>query len=844
MNCEQSELSTLLDDLWLYSDDVFYDFVKKFVGQIEGEILEIQHIKNVRILLQIPDIFSFFQINCKEAYDLKKKACFIDDDMNFIVREGIKCNIEQFVDLLKRHYQSRLTNTNTIFSRTTTSIEKNKSSQCICDLINIDGENEQYQSKPFINIFLSNFLKNMKRSKNNFQFHPIVTKFASVFRILAGYNAYEFIRINLLGSLPSDTTLKNYDENINFKLNECEFRFDLLKDYLDSIKSQYVFSSEDASGVVSSVSYDAINDSFIGFTPSLNNGLPVINQFKTNSYSELEQWFHDIDKSTLVNVHLIEPLLTDVTSLVHSRPYIISAYGINNKHSASDTIRRWIYIYNQCKERNINLVGFSTDCDSRYFKAMRICLGFFSRAPNVDLLTGNDDLLTIDIPSNWTFFFMRPQQLFLCMQDGTHLVTKIRNRLLSETATLNINNDHVDINHLLHLIENHPKLDHNLVRSDIFPHDKQNYSSCLKITSDDVLILLKQMNNKATYIYLYLLKFIILAYVKSDTEILSRLYFGWIVAFAYRIWWSSIRINKNLSQREKDNSFITRAAWLSSEINIHTLTFIIILVSKGRLPSYALNCHLFSSQPCESTFRSARSLSGSLSSITTFSVSQFINKIGKISMLNQIKSTEESSNNEYSLKFPRHHKNRRDESHASTNIQNVPTITIQDIEKIIIKAYNKAVIIMNNLLITEILKESNLDDIHKLSSFVFRELDKRSTVDYSIINSYDAYDSLDDDDDDNIVNEPSNIDLLEYIEESPDEHEHEEYNLTTSKQTFYGMKIYEKINSTKINNYFKITINNKHYYMHKQTAARLLTVNKNHLSSDRRFRVKQTSKQH
>lgn len=57
------------------------------------------------------------------------------------------------------------------------------------------------------------------------------------------------------------------------------------------------------------------------------------------------------------------------------------------------------------------------------------------------------------------------------------------------------------------------------------------------------------------------------------------------------------------------------------------------------------------------------------------------------------------------------------------------------------------------------------------------------------------------------------------------------------------MKIYEKINSTKLNNYFKILINNKHYYMHKQTAARLLIINKNRLSSDRRFRVKQTSKQ-
>ena len=122
------------------------------------------------------------------------------------------------------------------------------------------------------------------------------------------------------------------------------------------------------------------------------------------------------------------------------------------------------------------------------------------------------------------------------MQDGTHVVTKIRNRLLSETVNLHINNDHVDINHLLNLLENHPKLDHNLVRSDIFPHDKKNYSSCLKITSDDVLTLLKQMNNKATYIYLYLLKLIILVYIKLDIEILSRLYFSWVVAFAYRIW--------------------------------------------------------------------------------------------------------------------------------------------------------------------------------------------------------------------------------------------------------------------------------------------------------------------
>jgi hypothetical protein len=84
------------------------------------------------------------------------------------------------------------------------------------------------------------------------------------------------------------------------------------------------------------------------------------------------------------------------------------------------------------------------------------------------------------------------------------------------------------------------------------------------------------------------------------------------------------------------------------------------------------------------------------------------------------------------------------------------------------------------------------------------------------------------------------------MEDLGDEHECEnkEHNMITTKQTFHGMRIYEKINVAKINNYFKTNINNKPYYMYKQTGARLLTTNKDYLSSNRRFRVKQTNKQH
>ena len=68
------------------------------------------------------------------------------------------------------------------------------------------------------------------------------------------------------------------------------------------------------------------------------------------------------------------------------------------------------------------------------------------------------------------------------MQDGIHLATKIWNRLLSRTTTMLIGNQYVNLNHLADLINNYFQIDHNLVKSDIFLRDRQNFSSCLKIS--------------------------------------------------------------------------------------------------------------------------------------------------------------------------------------------------------------------------------------------------------------------------------------------------------------------------------------------------------------------------
>ena len=264
--------------------------------------------------------------------------------------------------------------------------------------------------------------------------------------------------------------------------------------------------------------------------------MPSTKYFQTESYDELERCFREVDRSILINAQLIEPLPTGSVS-VHSRPFILSAYGTKNTANSPDILQRWICLHSECRRRQIRLVGFSTDCDPRQLRAMQLSLGFFAQLSNLDMIGTNPDVFDIEIPANWHFFFMRPVQLYLCMQDGVHLATKLRNRLLSKKAAMCIGGQRVDVKHLSNLIENHSKIDHNLVKSDVFPQDKQNYSSCLKITSDDVLDLLKAKDTMATYVYLHLMQLTILTYISKNTSIHDRLFHGWTVALTYRMWW-------------------------------------------------------------------------------------------------------------------------------------------------------------------------------------------------------------------------------------------------------------------------------------------------------------------
>ena len=92
---------------------------------------------------------------------------------------------------------------------------------------------------------------------------------------------------------------------------------------------------------------------------------------------------------------------------------------------------------------------------------------------------------------------------------------------------------------LFDLINSQFKLIHDLVKTDVQPKDKQNFPSCVKISSDDVLSSLEDISGSyATRVYIRLVRSIILAYIEGNTPTMDRIYHSWLAVFVCWLWWT------------------------------------------------------------------------------------------------------------------------------------------------------------------------------------------------------------------------------------------------------------------------------------------------------------------
>jgi hypothetical protein len=413
--------------------------------------------------------------------------------------------------------------------------------------------------------------------------------------------------------------------------------------------------------------------------------------------------------------------------------------------------------------------------------------------------------------------------------------------------------------HIIYLIESYSKIEHSLIKSDINVKDRQNFPSCRRISSENVLNLLNENENfKGTYVYLSLLRSIIIGFIEKSSTIKERLYHIWTVVFTCRLWWSwihywAIKHSRNIDNSEsvkqvKSNSFITKPTFWCIEINAHTLLYIILLVIQKKLPVDALNTYLFNSQTCENTFRIARALSDPYSSIINFTVKSFINRCETILIINSIK-THGGQIGDYQFKFSQHHKLDKEVHVYSVNPLKQLNLTEFDIEKIIQNAFESAKSYVTMVNMNELLKNKNLFSLSELNHFIKTNISKSSSkvVDYTEDIHFDE-----DCDKNEFDDEEDNLEVFddqdEILSNSDGEEVNDEGSVLTSdlsdteKINFQGCRIYDKVSLQQINKYFRMRLGSSLKYLHKQTACWILTDSKQRLSSDRLVRVKSGKK--
>ena len=354
------DASVLPNDIFDLNGEDFFTCVRKIGGQMLCEILKIQFIDSTRTLMESPDVFDIFKYNSLEINHLRDQVCFRTENGHYILKSGIRTSLSLLTTLLnaKKEEQGHVHCNRAQEQLPITLANDNPMLKSLLRFYEEDGKVNNKEQR-FLNSFIDNIVLNMSRSPNNYRFSKQVKQFALSLYILSGKMTYQFVRVNLSPALPSLQTLNKLISTGDTKINEGEFQFDSLQEYFNRIDGKYGFGSEDCSGVVRKITYDQQTNSFIGFATPLANGVPVAKHYQTDSFDELKSWFSSTVRSPLLNIHMIQPLPSPHYPTVSSA-FLLSGYGVVNTYTSMDILRRWLFIFNECLEKNIRIIGFST----------------------------------------------------------------------------------------------------------------------------------------------------------------------------------------------------------------------------------------------------------------------------------------------------------------------------------------------------------------------------------------------------------------------------------------------------------------------------------------------------
>ena len=248
-------------------------------------------------------------------------------------------------------------------------------------LSNLIKENCQHNNAiEFSTSLLQQLFKN---AQNNAEHLPrqrrhteVIKKFSMSMLFMAGPAAYDLLHQNMPEALPSLSTIRKEMKKSYSNLTEGEFRFDKLLAHLDAHKCPRLISiSEDATRIICHIDYDENSNKLVGFVLPLqldSKFLPITDSFLATSFEKIEHFFINESRATFAYAYMAQAMSPSVP------PFCLNIIGTNNQFNATSVLSRWQHIITECTARNIQVISFSGDGDTRILKSMHISTKLYS----------------------------------------------------------------------------------------------------------------------------------------------------------------------------------------------------------------------------------------------------------------------------------------------------------------------------------------------------------------------------------------------------------------------------------------------------------------------------------
>lgn len=398
--------------------------------------------------------------------------------------------------------------------------------------------------------------RNFDRKPAGHRFPENLKQFSDYIRLIGGPLTYETLHRNFELALPSLNSVNRYIRKSSQIVYDGQLRVNELHSYLKKRDLPMTVSlSEDATRINGRPQYDKKSNQIHGFIVPTDAeiGMPIPFSFPARNCDEIYHYFESNEPlAGFVNVIMAQPL-ADVA------PFCLLIFSSGNKYTTQIVINRWNFVTKELKKQNISVICIASDSDPRYNSAMR----------KISQLGHSSGLF-----SNCRWFNSGSNyQLPVCIQDPPHVATKCRNQLLkSSYQKLRFGSRYyIKIEHLQRLIQIRPKDEHWLTPSDLYPVDKQNYASVLKICDPRVIDLLNKYipESKGTATFLQIIRDNIDTFANKQLTPLQKIGKLWYNVFILRMWRQYVLSTKNLSLK---NNFLTQNCYSCFEINFELPT--------------------------------------------------------------------------------------------------------------------------------------------------------------------------------------------------------------------------------------------------------------------------------